>query len=30
MKTFGYTKEEAINVLNGLNPDGTENEQLPF
>lgn len=27
---FGYTREEAINVHKGLNPDGTESEQLPF
>ena len=27
---FGYTTEEAINILNGLNPDGTPFEQLPF
>lgn len=27
---FGYTREEAINILNGFNPDGTPFEQLPF
>lgn len=27
---FGYNREEAINILNGLNPDGSKFEQLPF
>lgn len=27
---FGYTRKEAINILNGLNPDGTLFEQLSF
>lgn len=27
---FGYTKEEAINILNGLNPDGTKFIKIPF
>lgn len=27
---FGYTRKEAINILNGLNPNGTLFEQLPF
>ena len=27
---FGYNREEAINILNGLNPDGSQFEQLPF
>lgn len=27
---FRYTREEAINILNGLNPDGTPFEELPF
>lgn len=27
---FGYTREEAINILNGLNPNGTPFEQLSF
>lgn len=26
----GYNREEAINILNGLNPDGSQFEQLPF
>lgn len=30
LKGFGYSKEEAINILNGLNPDGSKFEQLPF
>lgn len=27
---FRYTKEEAINILKGLNPDGSEYIELPF
>ena len=27
---FGYTRDEAINILNGLNPDGSKMEELPF
>lgn len=28
---FGYSREEAINILSGLNPDGSEHfNQLPF
>lgn len=27
---FGYNREEAINILNGLNPDGSKFKQLPF
>ena len=27
---FGYSREEAINILNGKNPDGSEYHQLPF
>ena len=27
---FRYSREEAINILNGLNPDGSQYEQLPF
>lgn len=27
---MGYTKEEAINLLDGKNADGSEFEQLPF
>lgn len=30
LKRLGYSKEEAINILNGLNPDGSKFEQLPF
>lgn len=30
LKGFGYSREEAINILNGLNPDGSQFEQLPF
>lgn len=30
IQEFGYTREEAINILNGLNPDGSQFEQLPF
>lgn len=28
--TYGYTKEEAINILNGKNPDGSIHVELPF
>lgn len=27
---FGYTEQEAINILNGKNPDGTPFVELPF
>ena len=27
---FGYNRDEAINLLDGKNADGTEIEQLPF
>lgn len=30
VKAFGYTEEEAINILDGKNPDGTEFIELPF
>ena len=30
LKGFGYNREEAINIINGFNPDGSEFEQLPF
>ena len=30
LQELSYSKEEAINILNGLNPDGSEFEQLPF
>ena len=30
LERFGYNREEAINILNGLNPDGSQFEQLPF
>ena len=30
LQEFGYNKEEAINILSGLNPDGSEYHQLPF
>ena len=30
MKEFGYSEEEAINILNGLNPNGSEREEFPF
>lgn len=30
LKRFGYNREEAINIINGFNPDGSEFEQLPF
>ena len=28
--SLGYTRDEAINILNGLNPDGSKIEELPF
>ena len=30
LQGFGYNREEAINILNGLNPDGSQFKQLPF
>lgn len=30
IQKFRYNREEAINILNGLNPDGSKFEQLPF
>lgn len=30
VKAFGYTEEEAINILDGKNADGTEIIELPF
>ena len=27
---YGYTREEAINILNGKNADGSNFVQLPF
>lgn len=27
---LGYTRDEAINILNGLNPDGSKMKELPF
>lgn len=27
---YGYNRMEAINILNGRNPDGSEFDQLPF
>lgn len=30
VKGFNYSREEAINILNSLNPDGTQFKQLPF
>lgn len=27
---YGYTREEAINILDGRNPDGSEFIELPF
>ena len=30
LQGLGYSREESINILNGLNPDGTKFEQLPF
>ena len=30
LKELGYNRVEAINILSGLNPDGSQFEQLPF
>lgn len=30
LKGLGYNREEAINIINGFNPDGSPFEQLPF
>ena len=30
LKAFGYNREEAINIINSFNPDGSQFEQLPF
>ena len=30
LKGLGYNRQEAINIINGFNPDGSEFEQLPF
>lgn len=30
MREFKYTRQEAINILNGKNPDGTPFVELPF
>ena len=30
VKAFGYNEEEAVNILDGKNPDGTEFIKLPF
>lgn len=30
VQSFGYTKAEAYNILDGKNPDGTDFIQLPF
>ena len=30
LMNYGYTKEEAINILEGKNYDGSEFIQLPF
>lgn len=27
---LGYTRDEAINILNSLNPNGNKMEELPF
>lgn len=27
---LSYTRDEAINILNGLNPNGSKMEELPF
>lgn len=28
--SYGYTREEAINILDGKNPDGSNFVELPF
>lgn len=28
--SYGYTRKEAINILNGKNPDGSNFVELPF
>ena len=28
--SYGYTREEAINILDGKNPDGSKFIELPF
>lgn len=28
--SYGYTREEAINILNGKNPNGSNFIELPF
>ncbi len=28
--SYGYDEQEAINILDGKNPDGTEFIELPF
>lgn len=30
MREFGYSRQEAINILDGKNPDGTPFVELPF
>lgn len=30
VETMGYSRNEAINLLDGKNANGTEIEQLPF
>lgn len=30
MIEFGYSRQEAINILDGKNPDGTPFIELPF
>ena len=30
LQRFGYNREEAINILKGLNPNGTQFDQLPL
>lgn len=30
VKGFNYNRKETINILNGLNPDGSQYKQLPF
>lgn len=30
VQSFGYTRAEASNILDGKNPDGTKFEKLPF